>query len=438
MAPFFLSNLYKEEEMSKYVIIADDFTGANDTGVKFSKKSIKTIVTTKLEDFKVELMNCNTLVVDLESRFDDKDTAFEKAYQVSKNLKSMGIKKIYKKIDSTFRGNIGSEIDGAMEGGKFKATFLIPALPNAMRTTENGNVFLNDVLLEKTEISIDPRTPVKESFIPKILSIQSKRKVGLVNYEEIETGKIKKRIDELFLNGCEIIIFDSITDNHLNLISTCIEKNFKNENIMMAGSAGFAEKIPRIYNLIPKAPPALLIAGSISEVTRKQIAFLREKSKIRAIKVDVENLFNGNKSLEKLEIMKEVENRYIKNEDILIYTTDKREEVNGIFSKIETNGLSLENISEKIANFLGEIAKEILEKFEISGLFLTGGDTAIKVSLALKAEGVIIKNEIIEGVPYGYFLDEKYKDIIIVSKAGAFGTEDAILKSLEFIKKESK
>ncbi|WP_372713409.1 four-carbon acid sugar kinase family protein [Ilyobacter sp.] len=424
--------------MDKYVIIADDFTGANDTGVKFSKKSIKTIVTTRLEDFKKELEKCETLVIDLESRFDRKDIAFKKSYDVSRRLKSMGIKRIYKKIDSTFRGNIGSEIDGAMKGGDFETTFLIPALPNAMRTTENGNVFLNDILLEKTEISLDPRTPVKESFIPNILSIQSNKKVGLINYEEIEKGQIKSKIDKLLLENCEIIVFDSINDTHLNLIAFCIEKNFKNNNIMLAGSAGFAEKIPNIYDLIPKIPSALVIAGSISEVTRNQIIFFSEESKIKGIKVNVENLFNKNKSFEKIKIMKQVKEKYTKNEDILIYTTDKRDEVNELFSKIETSELNLEKISERIANFLGEITKDILEQFKVSGLFLTGGDTAIKVSSALKNEGIIIEREIVEGVPYGYFLDEKYKDMIVVSKAGAFGKKDAILKSIEFIKKESK
>lgn len=423
--------------MDKYVIIADDFTGANDTGVKFSKKSIKTIVTTKLEDFEEELKKCKTLVVDLESRFDKKDVAFKKSYAASKSLKSMGVKRIYKKIDSTFRGNIGSEIDGTMEGGKFDITFLIPALPNAKRTTENGNVFLNDILIEKTEISMDPRTPVKDSFIPKILSIQSNKKVGLINYEDIETGQIKNKIDELLLDDCEIIVFDSITDNHLNLIALCIKENFENDNIMLAGSAGFAEKIPSMFNLIPDIPPALVVAGSISEVTRKQIKFFREESKIKGIKVNVENLFNDEKSLEKLMIMEQVKEKYIKNEDILIYTTDKREEVDEVFSKIKIKGLSLEKISEEIAKFLGEITKEVLEGFRVSGLFLTGGDTAIKVSSALEAKGVIIENEIIEGVPYGYFLDEKYKNMIVVSKAGAFGSEDAILKSIEFIKKEN-
>jgi uncharacterized protein YgbK (DUF1537 family) len=48
--------------------------------------------------------------------------------------------------------------------------------------------------------------------------------------------------------------------------------------------------------------------------------------------------------------------------------------------------------------------------------------------------GVILRDEIVHGIPYGYFADEEYKDIILVSKAGGFGGEDAIFRVLNFIR----
>jgi uncharacterized protein YgbK (DUF1537 family) len=55
--------------MIKLLVIADDFTGAMDTGVQFSKKGVPTLVTTdrraclQAPDEKTEV-----LVVDIESR----------------------------------------------------------------------------------------------------------------------------------------------------------------------------------------------------------------------------------------------------------------------------------------------------------------------------------------------------------------------------------
>ncbi len=55
------------------------------------------------------------LVVDTESRSDDKETAYKKTYEIGKIAKEKNIKYIYKKLDSTFRGNIGAEISGLMD-----------------------------------------------------------------------------------------------------------------------------------------------------------------------------------------------------------------------------------------------------------------------------------------------------------------------------------
>ena len=46
----------------------------------------------------------------------------------------------------------------------------------------------------------------------------------------------------------------------------------------------------------------------------------------------------------------------------------------------------------------------------------------------------MLKDEIVHGIPYGYFADDQYRDIIVVSKAGGFGGEDAIFLVLNFLK----
>lgn len=91
-------------------------------------------------------------------------------------------------------------------------------------------------------------------------------------------------------------------------------------------------------------------------------------------------------------------------------------------------------VSETIASFLGEIARYIIQEISINGILFTGGDTAIKAAQRLNISGTIIQDEILPGVPYGYFVEEPYKNIIIVSKAGGFGNEDTIFQVLDFLK----
>jgi uncharacterized protein YgbK (DUF1537 family) len=91
-------------------------------------------------------------------------------------------------------------------------------------------------------------------------------------------------------------------------------------------------------------------------------------------------------------------------------------------------------VSEAIALFLGEIAGEIIREIMPRGVMLTGGDAAIKTVQALNATGLVIEDEIQPGIPYGYFTDDQYSNITVVTKAGGFGTEDTIMQVLNFLK----
>ena len=69
-------------------------------------------------------------------------------------------------------------------------------------------------------------------------------------------------------------------------------------------------------------------------------------------------------------------------------------------------------------------------------MLLTGGDTAIKAIQSLNISGTIIHDEILPGVPYGQLDDDRYEDITIVTKAGGFGNEDAILKVIDYLRSD--
>ena len=62
----------------KLIIIADDFTGANDTGVQFRKAGFKVNVIIDSHDIKEELEHSDILVIDLESRFDTRSSRVDR------------------------------------------------------------------------------------------------------------------------------------------------------------------------------------------------------------------------------------------------------------------------------------------------------------------------------------------------------------------------
>lgn len=104
--------------LTRLGLVADDLTGSNDTGVQFAKQGLGTLVILELAGVDAAIEGAagyDVLVINTDSRADDPAKARSKARQGAKALLDAGIEYIYKKIDSTLRGNLGSELEGVMD-----------------------------------------------------------------------------------------------------------------------------------------------------------------------------------------------------------------------------------------------------------------------------------------------------------------------------------
>jgi uncharacterized protein YgbK (DUF1537 family) len=414
--------------------VTDDLTGANDTGVQFGKRKFRSIVITNKDDIQSSFKEFDVVVVDTESRSDDKETAYSKTYEIGKIAKALHIKYIYKKLDSTFRGNIGAEISGLMDALKFQHALIVPALPSNDRITKNGNVYVNGQLLAETEIADDPKTPVKESHIPTIISQQTDKSIKVIDEGDVSSGRqtIIEKVQRHIRNNIHMIVIDAIKNEDLDNIASAIAGIEK--KVLLVGSSGLAEYLPKYFKFKRERKSNIIIAGSVSEVTRKQIAYAKEKLAVSLIDVDVEKLFSGNHRQEKRRIIDMIKKSSRTGEDIIIRSAASNATVAKSFKLGLEHGWSRSKVSDSISSFLGEIARDIIHEIKINGVMFTGGDTAIKAAQCLKISGTVVLDEILPGIPFGYFVDEQYKGITVVSKAGAFGNEDAIFQVLNFLK----
>ncbi|KGI83365.1 membrane protein, partial [Exiguobacterium mexicanum] len=96
---------------------------------------------------------------------------------------------IYKKIDSTFRGNIGIEIETVMSEANLKLAIVAAAIPAAGRVTLNGECLVNGKPLIETEFASDPKTPVVSSRIQTIIHQQTALPVIEISLEQIRSGQ---------------------------------------------------------------------------------------------------------------------------------------------------------------------------------------------------------------------------------------------------------
>ncbi len=414
----------------KLVVVADDFTGANDTGVQFRKGGLKVNVIINTNRLKEDLEHTDVLVVDTESRFDTKENAYQKCYNLGKELYDIGNIIVYKKIDSTLRGNIGAEIDGLFNALQIKVALLAPALPSNGRTTHNGEVYVHGVKLENTEVTNDPRTPVKHSRIADIIRLQSTRKCSEVStgiFEDIivsANGWLSKQIE----SGSEIIIFDSIEETDLENIAQLIEKN-SNVSVLIAGSAGLANHLRGISFIRPDHL-SFVFSGSVSEKSRKQIRYTIDQGNCRLYFIDGKDLLNQDLKSEQLiyNVLQDIQN----GERRFIFTSAVSiDDVEKVFFEAQERGFSKDKTADMVALGLGKLAAILIERFNPSGVLLTGGDIAIKTVMALNATGINIEQEILPGVQSGTLTGCTIRSLI-ATKAGGFGDDDAILKTLEF------
>src|SRR5699024_7193803 len=113
-------------------IIADDLTGANDSGVQLIEEGIDTSVFFDIPERYDNLDN--GIVIDTNSRALTKEKAFAVTKQAGEFLKQKGYETIYKKMDSTLRGHIGTELQALYHTFQPTFIFVAPAYPALGRT----------------------------------------------------------------------------------------------------------------------------------------------------------------------------------------------------------------------------------------------------------------------------------------------------------------
>jgi len=96
--------------------------------------------------------------------------------------------------------------------------------------------------------------------------------------------------------------------------------------------------------------------------------------------------------------------------------------------------MSNDAVSLFTQNLMGYLARNVLEDTKVSGVFLTGGDTAIGFFDKVGSLGSTIVSEIAIGIPLMKLVGGPFEGLKVVTKAGAFGKEDSIIYAVRKLK----
>lgn len=406
--------------LNKYLIVADDFTGANDTGVQMRRRGLATNVMFAGRAIPADE---SSVVIDTESRGLTGEEAKAVTAKAVADVDFSAFKYVIKKVDSTLRGNVAEEVLAVDEAFGSELVIFAPALPDLGRTTEGGVHMLKGVRITETEIAKDPKKPVTEDNLAKILGKVYDEPVTYVSLDQIRSG-------EIALDQGRLYTFDATKNSDLQAVIGAAMATGK--NVLWVGTAAMADNLMEMES---KTYPALGIAASVSAVTCTQIK-AAEDAGVVLVQVPVHDVLSGKVST-KPYIDATVESLLAGKDTILLSSSSyDRSELALSTEEGKKKGMEPWQVSEYVQGLMGAMAKEVFARANVSGVFLTGGDTAMGVLGTLEADGSAILAEIAVGIPMMRVVGGAMDGMKVVTKAGAFGKEDAILFAFRKLKEK--
>ncbi len=400
------------------VVIADDLTGAADTGVAFSQPERP--VHLRFAGGEIGGPDGGAAFY-TNTRAASPDAAGRAVRDLAGRIRRWPSRRmlVYKKIDSALRGNLGPEIDALLDGLGFRAALIAPAYPAQGRTTLDGVHRIHGVPVAETEMARDPVTPVTDSRIDRLLSGRSPALTGRIDLQTVEAGedRLADAVRRRIAAGVRMIVFDATDDGHLSAIAGLAAPGWGLDGILFVGSAGLAHALAG-----GAGPPGvdfsrcrriLVVSGSASPVSGNQVAALREAlpGTCRVEEFDPAELAGAAEPSE---------------------TGDRPErEVPAVW--ILAVGPVSESAGrpvapEAVVRGLARRAVDRMARYRPDALVLIGGDTAHAVFKGAHAGGMTLTGEILPGLAGGRIAGGPWHRLPTVTKAGAFGGRDTLVR----------
>lgn len=420
----------------RFSVISDDLTGAGDCGAQLVGYGLD--VSVMLQKGDLSGRQNAALVFNTDSRSVSGEEAYDRVKEVCEWIRHESFDVVYKKIDSTMRGNVGQEINAVYDVFQPDFVVIAPAYPRNGRQVIDGIHYFHGVPLHETEVGRDPKTPIADSDINRLICEQSGRSTGHVTFEDLRNGAdhVGSKLASFREQGISYVTADAAEEADLQrLVQIMAKTSF---SVVWVGSAGLMNYLPEALGLCkrtvdpislpPHDQPVLLVVGSVSRIGREQLAVLRQQPGVTALELDATKAIAGEeqRSSEWNRLLQEAKAALESGNHVALYSSDKVEETRlaGL-----AQGYSAVEISDVVSRSIGELAALMIRSFEVRHLFLTGGDTAQQVMSRLGASEFHLFGEVEPGIPLGKL--GKDKEFFAVTKAGSFGSEYVMLNAIK-------
>ena len=415
--------------------IADDLTGGTDLALMLTRAGMRTVQVMGVPAPGTTFPGVDAVVVALKSRTNPVAEAIDWSLKSADVLLAAGAKQLFFKycstFDSTDQGNIGPVAEALLAKVGGEIALVCPAFPVNKRTVYLGNLFVGDLPLAESPMKDHPLTPMRDSNLVRVLSRQTKLKVGLVPHATVDQGVEATRVALAVLakSGVRFAVVDAVLDRHLVDMGTAAA-----DHKLITGGSGVAMGLPANFvraglmqaALAPTqmtAPKgrAAIIAGSCSDATRRQIETAIAAG-IPARRIVAEQVASGKLTAAAL-VTWAVQQPA--SAPVLIYSSADPAEI----AKVQA-ALGRDRAGQMIEDLLANTASGLVAQ-GFSRLIVAGGETSGAVVTKLGVTQIEIGPEIDPGVPWTKSVTKSTAEqpLVLALKSGNFGAPDFFTKA---------
>ena len=398
----------------RWLILADDLTGATDSGAQFASRGIDTFVS--WGDSK-SAGETPVVAWDLATRQLEPAAAAAKHEAAVRRLLAPG-RRLYKKIDSTLRGQPAAEIAALhatlRELSRPAQGIFAPANPAMGRTTRDSRVLVNGQPLEDSETWRREHS-YRDANLAAIL-----RDAGLtVQVITLDAVRGDARALRAQFEGASdsLVVCDAETDADLD---TIVKASFDVAGFFI-GTAGLAKAIaarsPAQQRKIPAgvrpASGVLTVVGSMAGASHAAVRELAATPGVHRVCVSRQLLMGAwDDTPGRPDTAYQIARMLESGTDVVVE----------IEPASDAEARPDVRLVDRLAKFL------VPALWHISGLIVTGGETAAALFAEWWGDSIILVGEAEPGLALGILpLEERRIPVII--KPGAFGDAGCLVRS---------
>jgi uncharacterized protein YgbK (DUF1537 family) len=407
----------------RWLILADDLTGAADCAIAFGRRGLAAAVSWGVAADE-RAARPPVFSYDADSRGMTGEAAGRRhARALAEHLEQDRV--LFKKIDSTLRGQPAAETAATIEHlrshGRSGFGVFAPAFPDVGRTTVEGRILVNGGPLEDTETWKRDHSYESSDLVEALASAGVAAEKVLLPVIRGDKTALIAAFEAVAAKGDTVAVCDAASDDDLARIAKA-SLALKTTPFFI-GSAGLAHALAAVAPLDPAPGPrlaptangTLIVVGSLAATSRAGAKKLVESGAVSYVPASPEVLLSGDRD-GRADLGREVTRRLAAGEDVLVEI------------------LMGEQVDMSVGSSLAAGLASALEGVHpaVGAFAATGGETAAALLNRFGVSGIRLADEIEPGVSLGLTVGKLC--VPIATKAGAFGDEMSITRIAERLK----